>query len=662
MVREVQVAAFTDRSNRSGGSATALHGGHGVAKMALFGWGADAGKGALDPNSHIRANLKFYLELPEPPYHAIMLEGPWGGGKTYLVKRLLAQLKKSGTRHVYVSLYGVGSKAEFDRAVLAGVHPFIEHKAVKASLQLISGLLTMARFSTSAKLEEYLEKFDADVFIFDDLERCEVPLTTVLGYVNPFVEHAGCKVVLIANESEIAQDDKDEYRRRKEKVVGRTLSISPDLSNAIPAFIGRIKDRGTRRYLQQNMPLVEQVARQAGHGNLRVIQQSLWDFARFHQAMPWSLQSKSNGMAHVLGTFLALSMEFKVGSLGLTILSDRSQYGRFLMDKKAPPTPLAVAADKYPGIDLYDQTLDNDLVADMFSKGRFDPAAIARSLGVSSWFATPGQVPSWRIVWDKHIWDDQAVRAAIEDVEAKFAARHYVEQGEILHVFGLRLTLAQERLLAIDVPTIVAEAKTYVDDLKKSKKLAPYINNGGDLLRAHDGLGFSGREKPEFREMLSYLVGRQGEVLEGGYPDQAAHLMVEMVEDRNLFWRRINYSNTTDGRFTHLPIFTHVDAKHFVETLLQQSNSAQFEILKALLSRYDGGKLARDLATERPWIMEVRDLLMAEASNADVLRKNRLTDITNWTIGKAIRDVEEAEEQQRAEQGRAALRGDVERA
>jgi hypothetical protein len=62
------------------------------------------------------------------------------------------------------------------------------------------------------------------------------------------------------------------------------------------------------------------------------------------------------------------------------------------------------------------------------------------------------------------------------------------------------------------------------------------------------------------------------------------------------------------------------------------------------------------------WIMEVRDLLMAEAGNADVLRKNRLTDITNWTIGKAIRDVEEAEEQQRAEQGRAALRSDVERA
>ena len=89
--------------------------------MALFGWGSGGGKDRIDPNAHIRENLKYYLELPHPPYHAIMLEGPWGGGKTHLVKRLLGELKKSGTKHVYVSLYGVGSKAEFDRAVLTAV-------------------------------------------------------------------------------------------------------------------------------------------------------------------------------------------------------------------------------------------------------------------------------------------------------------------------------------------------------------------------------------------------------------------------------------------------------------------------------------------------------------------------------------------------------------
>jgi len=63
-------------------------------------------------------------------------------------------MRKSGTKHVFVSLYGVASKAEFDRAVLTAVHPFIANKAVKASLQLITGLLTVAKFNATGSLED----------------------------------------------------------------------------------------------------------------------------------------------------------------------------------------------------------------------------------------------------------------------------------------------------------------------------------------------------------------------------------------------------------------------------------------------------------------------------------------------------------------------------
>lgn len=270
---------------------------------------------AEDPNLHVRSNLEFYLGLPEAPHYAIMITGPWGGGKTHLVKKLLRQLRETGTKHVYVSLYGVGSKEEFDRAVLAALYPFLSHKAVKASIAAIGGLLSVLRVSLKGSIEDYLEKFDADVFVFDDLERCDVSLVTALGYVNPYVEHGDCKVVLLANEDEIKDDDKVEYKRRKEKVVGQTLTIVPDIAQAIPAFLGKVKDKKVKAFLQSNLDLVIAIARESGRGNLRVVQQALWDFGRFYEALPADFSKKTDSLKIVLGIFLALAIEFKVGAL-----------------------------------------------------------------------------------------------------------------------------------------------------------------------------------------------------------------------------------------------------------------------------------------------------------------------------------------------------------
>ena len=40
-------------------------------------------------------------------------------------------------------------------------------------------------------------------FVFDDLERCPMPLDEVMGYISNFVEQYEAKVILIGNEEEI---------------------------------------------------------------------------------------------------------------------------------------------------------------------------------------------------------------------------------------------------------------------------------------------------------------------------------------------------------------------------------------------------------------------------------------------------------------------------
>ena len=41
------------------------------------------------------------------------------------------------------------------------------------------------------------------ILIFDDLERCKIPINDLLGYINQFVEHLNLKVIIVANEKEI---------------------------------------------------------------------------------------------------------------------------------------------------------------------------------------------------------------------------------------------------------------------------------------------------------------------------------------------------------------------------------------------------------------------------------------------------------------------------
>jgi len=598
---------------------------------------------AGDPNHSVRSNLDFYLSLPDAPHYAIMITGPWGSGKTHLVKKLLRQLRATGTKHVYVSLYGVGAKEEFDRAVLAALYPFLSHKAVKASIAAIGGLLSVLRVSLKGSIEDYLEKFDADVFVFDDLERCDVSLVTALGYVNPYVEHGDCKVVLLANEDEIKEDDKVDYKRRKEKVVGQTLTVVPDIAQAVPAFLAKIKNKRVKTFLQSNIDIVIAIARESGRGNLRVVQQALWDFGRFCEALPNDHREKTDSLKVVLGIFLALAIEFKVGALDAAAIAKRSRYDGLFGDGKDKPSAFKVAARKYPGVDLYDNVLTNELILDLFCRGAINKALIEASLAGSHLFTAPTAAPSWRVVWEKELIDDNAVKSAIADMEAKFRSRSYVELGEILHVLGLRLTLSDQELIPFDKKTVVGQGKEYINDLKAQAKLAAFRKDLGEDFRAHAGLGFSSRETAEFRELLDYLLQQQKQVLEDSLPALGEELLDEMAVDQNLFWRRINYSNTGDTRYADTPILSSIPAKRFVERVLALSASQMHSAMGAVSNRYQNGRLAKDLQEERKWLEDVRRLLVAEANKAESVKAIRIQNVVSWTIAKVLDDIESAE-------------------
>src|SRR5687768_6444579 len=64
---------------------------------------------SMNPNQHIKDYLSYYLSFSMPPRFAVLLNGPWGIGKTFLVRTFVDSLAKGEFRYVYVSLYGLTS-------------------------------------------------------------------------------------------------------------------------------------------------------------------------------------------------------------------------------------------------------------------------------------------------------------------------------------------------------------------------------------------------------------------------------------------------------------------------------------------------------------------------------------------------------------------------
>jgi hypothetical protein len=83
--------------------------------------------------------------------------------------------------------------------------------------------------------QSYFDPPRNQLIIFDDLERCSISIPDTLGYINQFVEHKDCKVIILANEDELLKfgaktiNDVDPekvpevraYRNIKEKLIGK---------------------------------------------------------------------------------------------------------------------------------------------------------------------------------------------------------------------------------------------------------------------------------------------------------------------------------------------------------------------------------------------------------------------------------------------------------
>lgn len=211
--------------------------------------------------------VKHYIE-EDKTRSAIMLNGEWGTGKSYFIEKelvpFLGKDENGSHRCVSISLYGLKDISEISKAIyfdlrLKKIHGASEAAQTSSVLAhtVTKGFASFFGIDLGAddtKLQELYESIDLSgkLIILEDVERTEIPLLTLMGYVNNMAEHDATKVLLVANEDaiikteKIVQDAKDgkkkelvyteatlEYLRIKEKTISDTIRFECDEKSAI---------------------------------------------------------------------------------------------------------------------------------------------------------------------------------------------------------------------------------------------------------------------------------------------------------------------------------------------------------------------------------------------------------------------------------------------
>ena len=581
-----------------------------------------------DRNRHIKDYLRYYLSFSAPPTFAVLLNGPWGIGKTFVVKNFVASLDKDKTRHIYISLYGLRSIDEIDDAILQSMYPVLKRRSVELGGRALKAVGKYFKVELDLKAKDFLERSKSDLYIFDDLERCEMPINTVMGYINVFVEQEGRKVIIIANEAEIRDE---EYQRVREKLVGKSFDIQSAFEEALEAFVASVKNQGSRNFVASNSNVIAEVYHQSKLNNLRVLQQTIWDFERLYVFLDEKYRADNDAMTALLGLLFALSFEVKAGRLSAAGIKGRqtdlmTAFMRRDEDSDAVPQ-IVLVGQRYPTIRLDTDLLSDETLVSLIVNGVVDLTQIRSELDESSYFVTIEQEPAWRTVWHSHERSEREADLALVEMERAYAAREYTITGEVMHVLGLRLWLSEIGAINESREQVVVDGKVYVDDLYARGRLEPLDRHQGyfDMaFDAYDGLVIHEAKSAEYGQLRDYLNKKRRAVEVARRPAIAEELLANMRDDPNLFLRRVCLTNHEDNEFYDIPILASLDPARFVTVFLGLSPRGQRSAMVALKSRYEQGRIDGELLDERPWAIKVRNQILAASEAMSPISKDRL--------------------------------------
>lgn len=581
----------------------------------------------MSNNKHIEDYLDYYLNLQKPPEYAVLLKGAWGTGKTWFIKNYLSKLEQSEKKHLYVSLYGLSSFTAIQEEMFRVLHPVLGSKGMELAGKFLKGAInatlkidlnadgkndgTASFRIPDIKLPDYLNT-EGFLLIFDDLERCSIKISDLLGFINHFVEHQGYKVIIIANEDEILKKDEKQgtasdsdlsYKRIREKLIGKSFEIAPHFDDAFESFVSSVSSESAKAEFIKSKSLVKEIYQFSGYKNLRFLRQALLELERLFGAISQHIFKNGDLISHLLQVFLVYSFESKNDDLHKIWDFDIVP---------AKDSPLR----KYKTVDFYSHLLSNPIWLNIFERGIIESAAINESLLKSNYFRSE-QMPTWVKLWNWHDLYDEEFARLIAELENELALEQHSDIGVITHITGMFLWFSDVGFYRKTKSDILAETKDYLEKLKKKDLLPEWQYEPFELgYDSWGGLCFYGVAIKEFKDFKAFLKNIIKNAYAEKLPKAGEELLAIMQTDTDKFCRMI-FSSNEDGIYRSTPILCHIPASNFVDTLLKVTPNKQRFLVSAIGERYKNNYYNEILKDELSWLKEVEKLLIVKRDKAN---------------------------------------------
>ena len=333
--------------------------------------------------------------------YAIMINGEWGSGKTHFwnnkIRNKIESMQLNGKRYttIYMSLYGISNLEDISKKIFMettqlmdkNLRKFMNSKGQETIPEYAKTGIDMANFfgvTQSSNKLDYTDFFATDdkVLCFDDLERANVDVIDILGYINNFVEHDHIKTIIICNEKELSTklkssnlemktfiatylldkqnelnksdkpmvekiqdkiehvfDKANDYERIKEKLIGETFEYAPKFDYIINGILMRYeKNPDLIRFLRENTNLIISTFHRSGTRNLRILKHAINDFEKIFDMVNKSHQNTSNRVIQTMLIFtIAVSFEIKTGRVikeKFVNIKDNEEYKAILVSSR----------------------------------------------------------------------------------------------------------------------------------------------------------------------------------------------------------------------------------------------------------------------------------------------------------------------------------------
>ena len=577
--------------------------------------------------------------------YAIMINGEWGSGKTYFwnnkIKPKIESMQLNGKKYtaIYMSLYGISNLEEISKKIFIettqlmdkNLKKYMDASGVKNIPEYAKTGLDMANFfgvTQNGDRVNYAEFFSTDdkVLCFDDLERANVDVIDILGYINNFVEHDHIKTIIICNEKELSTklknnnlemktfiatylldkenklnektdkpmverirdtieyvfDKANDYERIKEKLIGETFEYVPEFNYIINGLLMRYENcPDLIRFLRENTNLIISTFNKSGTRNLRILKHSLTNFKKIFDMVNKSYPNTNHRVLQTMLIFtIAISFEIKAGKITkdkFVNINDNEEYKAILVSSR-------VFMDNRQ---FYIKEFDNNYYYNFKAEYRFfkfievyvrtrifDMKIFKRDMEAIINTVDTDKLPGYKRLLTEEYWkiaDDQfdsVIKEVLEDIK-----NGNIELINVVKLFAYFSHFVKKGLIDYDMRTIKS---IFFNGMNVSSLTSSYCPNVEEELSS---LAIEEERSEDMEDILKYFNNINEQLKEKMLKEKADEIFKYIPMRMEQFYDKF------DKECMDIPIFKYYDVFQMFQRISCASNEDIVTIKEKLLDR-----------------------------------------------------------------------------